>query len=43
MMGYQCPTCMRYRGDLTCDAFPQGFSFPTIIYEFQVLAKDLVE
>lgn len=24
MMGNQCPRCLRYRGDLTCDAFPQG-------------------
>jgi hypothetical protein len=23
MMGMQCPQCVRYRGNLTCDAFPQ--------------------
>jgi hypothetical protein len=24
MIGMQCPRCLRYRGDLTCDAFEQG-------------------
>jgi len=23
-MGNQCPVCLRYRANLTCDAFPDG-------------------
>lgn len=29
MMGSQCPTCVRYRGNLACDAFPE--SIPEVI------------